>query len=140
VEIKEAIRSALKELILPELESIKVENREIKTVLSMTNKRLDDVNVHLVDLSRRLDETNKRIDETKDFLLARIDETRDFLLAKIDETNKRIDNTNSRIDETNKALNRLYEVIVRREEHEKLDLRVMKLEEEVKLLKEKIAT
>ncbi|MBI5183226.1 MAG: hypothetical protein HY999_02555 [Nitrospinae bacterium] len=102
MDIKEAIRSGLKEFILPELDSIKNENREISIKLDMTNKRLDDINLHLVDQSRRIDETNNRIDET------------------------------------NNRLNRLYEVIVRREEHEKLEWRVIRLEEDVTFLKEKI--
>jgi len=120
MDIKEAIRSGLKELILPELDGIKNENREIMTKLDMTNKRLDDINLHLADQSRRIDETNKRIDETN----KRIDKTKDFLIARIEEINRRLD--------------RLYEVIVRREEHEKLELRIMKLEETVSLIKENV--
>jgi len=38
---------------------------------------------------------------------------------------------NRRIDEVSMGLARLHEVIVRREEHERLELRVMKLEKEV---------
>lgn len=55
----------------------------------------------------------------------------------MNEMNNRI---NARIDETNKGLSRLYEVIVRREEHILLGDRVKKLEDSVELLKEKIAT
>ena len=80
MEIKEAIRSALKELILPELDEIKQENREIKALLSITNKRLDDVNLHLADQSRRIDDTNKRIDDTN----KRIDAIREELTRHIE--------------------------------------------------------
>ncbi|MBW1953580.1 MAG: hypothetical protein JRI66_10935, partial [Deltaproteobacteria bacterium] len=73
-------------MILPELKTLQQDVSEIKGILSLTNKRLDDVNTHLVDQSRRIDETNKRLD-------------------------------------------RLYEVIVRREEHEQLSVRVQRLEE-----------
>ncbi len=54
MEIKEAIRAVIKELVLPELNTIKNENQEIKARLELTNKRLDDVNSHLADQSRRV--------------------------------------------------------------------------------------
>ena len=150
MEIKEAIRSVLKELILPEIESIKSDHQELKAYLDLTNKRLDDVNLHLADFNRRIDETNKRIDSVRDELLKKIDETNN----RISETNKRIDNIYSELinhidsvrddlltisGKIDHRLDRLYEVIVRREEHEKLELRVMRLENEVQKLKEKIA-
>ncbi len=87
MEIKEAIRAVIKELVLPELNTIKSENQEIKIRLELTNKRLDDVNSYLADQSRRIDETNKRIDSVKS-----------ELVGMIMETNKRIDDTNKRID------------------------------------------
>ena len=55
MEIMDSIRAAFKELIVPELDKIKEENREIKAVLEVTNKRLDDVTIHLADQSRRID-------------------------------------------------------------------------------------
>ena len=63
MEIAETIKKIIQELIVPELETIKAENNEIKTTLELTNKRLDDLNGHLIDQSRRIDEINKRIDE-----------------------------------------------------------------------------
>jgi len=142
VNIKEAVISALKELIIPELASIKNENKEIKALLSLTNNRLDDHNAHLVDLSRRIDEINKRIDETN----KRIDETN----KRIDETNKRIDElrvelkeeiaTNTiRIDGTNERIDRLYEVIVKKDEHVNLVTRVAQLEHKLKEIEMRIA-
>lgn len=95
MEIAETVKKILQEIIVPELDSIRAGNSEIKAMLEITNKRLDDINLHLTDLSRRIDETNKRID-------------------------------------------RLYEVIVRREEHEKLELRITRLEEEITMVKEKL--
>ena len=62
MEFVDSLRAALKELILPELDRIKQENVEINAKLGLTNKRLDDINLHLVDQSRRIDETNKRLD------------------------------------------------------------------------------
>jgi len=79
-DIKDAIRAAIKELILPEIEAIRRDNQEIKARLELTNKRVDDINIHLADQSRRIDETNKKIDAV-----------RDELLQKIDITNRRID-------------------------------------------------
>jgi len=131
MDIVENIKRVIQDLILPELEIIKGENKEIKVTLELTNKRLDDtnkriddINTHLVEQSRRIDETNKRIDELRV-------ELRDEINMRLDETNKRIDElrvelrdeiakNNMRLDETNKRIDRLYEVIVRRDEHEKL--------------------
>ncbi len=66
--------------------------------------------------------------------------------AVLGVTNKRIDDlslqmveVNRRIDETNNRLNRLYEVIVRREEHTALELKVIALEREVHEIKSKMA-
>ncbi|MDD3580092.1 MAG: hypothetical protein PHW74_03605 [Desulfobacca sp.] len=77
------------------MKTLRQDVSEIKGILSLTNKRLDDVNTHLVDQSRRIDETNKRLD-------------------------------------------RLYEVIVRREEHEQLSARVQRLEEAMANLEKRI--
>ena len=46
MDIKEAVGSVLKDLIVPELDKIKEENKEIKATLVLTNKRLDDINLH----------------------------------------------------------------------------------------------
>ena len=135
MEVMDSLRAALKELILPELDRIKHENAEINAKLELTNKRLDDINLHLVDQSRRIDETNKRIDAIREELKLEIIETN----KRIDETNKRIDETNKRIDETNTRLNRLYEVVVRRDEHSKIEARVAALERDVSDLKRQIA-
>ncbi len=114
MDIKEVVGSVLKDLIVPELDKIKEDNKEIKAILLLTNKRIDDINLHLADQSRRIDETNKRIDNLR--------------VELRDEMAK----TNSRID-------RLYEVIVRRDEHNKLDERVAGLERAVNQLKQRAA-
>ena len=111
--VVEKAKKIIQDIVLPELEVIKGENRDIKTILELTNKRLDDITAHLVDQSRRIDEMNRS------------------LIARIDETNKRIDETNNRI-------NRLYEVIVRREEHDKLEIKIVKIEQDIVEIKEKI--
>jgi hypothetical protein len=103
----DSLRAALKELVLPELDRIKQENGEINAKLELTNKRLDDINLHLVDQSRR------------------IDSVREDLKLEINDTNKRLD--------------RLYEVIVRRDEHSKIEARVAILERDINELKRRIA-
>jgi uncharacterized coiled-coil DUF342 family protein len=146
--MKEAVLAALKELVLPELQMLKLEQGELKATLLLTNKRLDDLNLHLADQSRRIDETNKRIDAIHADLIGRIDETNKRidaihadLIGRIDETNKRIDaihaDLTGRIDETNRSIARLYEVIVRREDHTDLVARVRILEQEVAQIKQR---
>ena len=132
MDIKDAVKTALKEFIAPELDRIKEDSKEIKATLVLTNKRLDDINLHLADQSRRLDETNQRIDAV-----------REDLTHRLDETNQRIDavreDLTHRLDETNSRINRLYEVIVRRDEHYRLDQRVADLERDVNDLKRRAA-
>ena len=119
--LKEAVVSALKELIVPELENmgrdiveVKASLRGVNDRINGVNKRLDDVNLHLADQSRRIDETNKRIDAVREELTGRI-------------------------DETNNCLGRLYEVIVRREEHAALQARIAEMEKDIAWLKERVA-
>lgn len=50
---------------MPEFDQLRSENSEIKAILSLINKRLDDMNDHIFDLSRRVHECNKRIDELR---------------------------------------------------------------------------
>jgi len=136
MELKEIVTNTFKELILPELGRIKEENKEIKNYLAFINKRLDDVNIHLADQSRRIDEVNKRIDRVREELNARIDAIHADLLKRIDAIHADL---LKRIDEVNHRLNRLYEVIVRRDEHTQLEQRVLRLEQEVEEIKRKIA-
>lgn len=167
--IKEAVMAALKEMVLPELAVMKQEQAEIKTTLLLTNKRLDDINIHLVDQSRRIDalreELSNRIDSIEEKLTGRIDAVREELSGRINsveekltgridalreelgnqiiESNKRIDavreELSGQISETNNRLNHLYEVIVRREEHQQLNERVLRLEHDVQDLKRHLA-
>lgn len=111
--------------------------------IDVLSQRIDETNKRIDEANKRIDETNKRIDKVHDDLLARIDETN----KRLDETNMQIDKVRSdliarigkvqtdtigrfdkiqadfiaRIDETHRRLDRLYEVIVRRDEHENLE-------------------
>ena len=130
------IKAVVKELILPEFGELKKQVAEIDSRLELTNKRLDDINIHLADqsrridavreeLSKRIDETNKRIDSVREELTQRIDCMREELIQRIDGINDRI--------------NRLYEVIVRREEHFKLEYKVNDLEQRLVMIERKLA-
>ncbi len=111
----------MREYLIPELEAIKAGQLRADVEFSAINKRLDDINQHLIDQSRRIDETNKRIDES----------------------NKRIDvmtsDFNHRIDATDASLGRLYEVIVRRDEHSAVVIKLNTLEQDVRELKQRFA-
>ena len=151
---KKAIANVLKELIIPELSKIKDDINNVFAKLESTNKRLEDINLHLVDqsrridglreeLSHRIDVINARIDAIKDELTQRIDAIKDELIQRIDETNNRIyavrEVLSHRIDVTNDRISRLYEVIVHRDEHSGLEQKVLDLERDVQEIKIKIA-
>jgi uncharacterized coiled-coil protein SlyX len=139
METRKIITSVLQELIVPEFEKLRQENGEIKEILKLTNKRLDDVNMQLADQSRRIDGTNSRIDATNSRIDAtsnRIDAVREELSARIDETNKAIIDTDKHFRD---RLDRLYEVVVRREEHYLVETRVRDLEREVAEIKQRLA-
>ena len=100
---KENVVTAIKDFILPELKEIKDNQAKMSIRLDAVEKRLSDINGHLVDQSRRIDETNNRIDEVRTELTGKIDNVRTELTDKIDEVRTdltgRIDATNNRIDQ-----------------------------------------
>ncbi len=121
MDMGETIRKVVQELIVPELEIIKAEGKEVKTILEFTNKRIDDVNKRIDDVNLHLVDQSRRIDELR--------------IELKDEIAK----TNMRIDETNKRIDRLYEVIVRRDEYDKLEMKIMMVEQEMSQIKLKMA-
>ncbi|RLA95429.1 MAG: hypothetical protein DRG59_10570 [Deltaproteobacteria bacterium] len=139
MDVREAILSGMKEIILPELNIIKEKQIRLEERINSVDQRLADINAHLVDQSRRIDETNKRIDSVRDEFVGIISETN----RRIDETNNRIDSVRSelvgRLDSTNERLDRLYEVIVRRDEHRELENRVTYCERKLAELESKLA-
>lgn len=66
--------------------------------MTSTNKRLDEVNIHLADQSRRLDETDKRVDAVCEELAPHPDETSGFINAVHDGLIKRKVGTFKHID------------------------------------------
>ena len=136
MEIMDAIRAALKELIIPELDKIKEENVQIKITQELTNKRLDDVNLHLVDQSRRIDESRTELTQRMDETNKRIDEVRTELTQRMDVVRTEL---TQRMDRTNERMDQLYQAVVRREEHGKLEGRVIHLEQEMQEMKLKLA-
>ncbi len=161
MDISETVKKVLQEVVVPDLGKIKDENSKILAILDLTNKRLDDVNTHLVDQSRRIDETNKRIDEvraefTKRFndTDKRIDDIRAEFTKRFDETNKRIDDIRAeltlrfdeihsdlinRLDANNARIDRFFETAVTKYEHGKMEERVTRLEHEVDGLRRQLA-
>ena len=129
MDMKEAVGAVMREYLVPELEALKAGQLRadvafvaINKRIDDVNKRLDDVNLHLVDQSRR------------------IDNVREELGQRIDTTNERIDTTNERIDATDASLGRLYEAIVRREEHSAVVIKLNSLEQDVRELKQRFAS
>ena len=125
MDIKEAVAAVMREYLVPELEALKAGQLRADVEFAAINKRLDDVNQHLVDQSRR------------------IDSVREELGQRIDKTNERIDvmssGFNRRIDATDASLGRLYEVIVRREEHSAVVIKLNTLEQDVRELQHRLA-
>ena len=93
---KEGVVTAIKNFILPELKEIKDNQTKMSIRLDAVEKRLSDINGHLVDQSRRIDETNNRIDEVRTELTGRIDATNNridqltFQVGKIAQEMERI--------------------------------------------------
>ncbi len=69
------LKTAVEEIIIPELDKIKSNLCEPHLALEITNERISYIFTLLNDLSRRIDETNKRIDEINNRLNRRLDET-----------------------------------------------------------------
>jgi len=175
MEILEAVRAAIKELVIPELDGLKSRLVEVQGRVEAQAEAIRTLNSHVVDQSRRIDtlreelstridQTNARIDALREELTGRLDATnaridalREELGMRIEGTNARLDATNARldatnaridalreelgmrIDATNQRIDRLYEVIVRREEHDQLARRLQALEQEVGRIKERLA-
>lgn len=147
MDIMEGIRAGFKELIVPELDRIREENREIRAVLEVTNKRLDDVNLHLADQSRRIDALREELRSDIQAIWGRHDASREELRSGFKENNDRIDSLRERMgseirdtsEKFDSRLDRLYEVIVRRDEHVQLAQRLTALEREVSEIKRKLA-
>ncbi|MFH1932537.1 MAG: hypothetical protein ABIN18_13240 [Pseudomonadota bacterium] len=125
MDISETVQKVLQEVVVPDLGKIKDENSKILAILDLTNKRLDDVNMHLVDQSRRIDEVNKRIDDIRAELTLRFDEIHSDLINRLDANNARID--------------RFFETAVTKYEHGKMEERVTRLERDIDVLRRQLA-
>ena len=85
------------------------------------NQRVNDTNIQLVDQSRRIDELRKELKEE-------IADLRIELKKEISEVKREL---KEEIFKNTIRMDRLYEVIVRRDEHEMLVMRVAKNEQKV---------
>lgn len=132
--------TAIEGLVLPQLKEIRAEPSEIKTALGLINKRLDDVNLRPAGQSRRIDAVRKelaeRLDAVRETLTARFDAARERLGTQIETAREEL---TGRVDRVNDRLDRLYEVVVRRNEREALRICVYRLEVEVAELKQRLA-
>ena len=139
MDVTESIKRALQELVMPELGVLREDQAVIRATQVEMSKRLDDVHTQLAEQSRRIDATNQRLDG----LRAKLSEKFDAGSQRLDGTNQRLDNLRAElsheIDETNKRLDRLYEVIVRRDEHYGLQERVGRLEQGLSELRSRLA-
>lgn len=102
--MRETLTEVLKDLVLPELDTLKGEVGKLGVRLDAVEKRLEDFNSrfqgvdqHLIDQSRRIDETNQRIDAMKTDLTARIDKVNADLTARIDQQTVRIDGLTTQV-------------------------------------------
>ncbi len=118
MEIKETVQKLLQEMIVPDLARIKEENGKILVLLDLTNKRLDDVNTHLVDQSRRIDELRAELNQ-------RINKAHSDMVGRIDANNARID--------------LFFKDSASRSGQKQLEERMAKLEHEVAAMKQQIA-
>lgn len=150
MEIVEAVRKVLSEVVLPDLNQIQHDNAEIKSGLSHIHTRMDDVGKRMDDFNKRLDDTNthladqsRRIDALRSELSENIATVRSELAENIvavrTELSHRIDETNRQQHETNLRLDRLFEIIVRREEFSETVMKVLTLEREINDIKRTIA-
>ena len=154
MDIKEAIRAGLQELILPQLKRLEDDNLQIRTILDLTNKRLDDVNAHLVDQSRRIDtlrteikseiqelrtELKGDIQDLRTELKGEIHELRTDLKEEIHALSLRMDLMNKRLDDQGARMDRMSEAMVRREEQERLTQRIISLEHKYHFVEQRLA-
>ena len=141
MDLKSAITETFKEILVPEFDKIKADIQELKSVQNVMNKRIDDMNGHLLDLSRRVDQVRTELNERIDATNNRIDATNERIESLSDTLNSRLDSLNNtvsnRIVATNERLDRLYDVIVRRDEHEDLKKKYQTLNTRIRRLEEK---
>ena len=140
MEIKETVQKLLQEMVVPDLGKIKDENNKILAMLDLTNRRLDDLNTHLAHQSRRIDELRSEltqwIDEVHRDLTQRIDEVRSELTQRMDKNHADLVN---RLDSNNARIDRFFLTSVTKEEHEKIDKRVARLERDVDVFRRQMA-
>ncbi len=140
MDVKEVIFSAIKELVLPEINVLKEKQDKLGERIKSVDQRLTDMNAHLLDQSRRIDsvreELSGQISIVREELLGRIDGVREELSGRIDSLENKL---SGRIDAINARLDNLYEVIVRRDEHRELESRVTYCERKLAELESKLA-
>lgn len=153
MEIAEADIDMLREMIRPKPGKIR-ENHRIVASSEFSNKRLDDINIHLMDQSRRIDDTNKRIDKVRSELTSRIDNTNkridkvcSELGAQISEVRSmlslRLDGLRSdpvsRLDANNERIDRFFLTAATKEELARNDERLFRVEQGLEEVRQRLA-
>jgi len=114
---KQGFVDAIKKFILPELDAIKANQAKQDVRLNAIEKRLSDINGHLIDQSRR------------------IDDVRAELKKEISENTIRIDGINTRIDQLTFQVAKIAQEMerIKREEAVTADIlsRLRKVEDKV---------
>ncbi len=86
MDVKEVIFSAIKELVLPEINVLKEKQDKLGERIKSVDQRLTDMNAHLLDQSRRIDsvrdELSGQITAVREELLGRIDGVREELSGR----------------------------------------------------------
>jgi len=70
---------------------------------------------------------------------ARLETELNAINKRLDDVNLHLADQSRRIDETNKRMDRLYEVIVRRDEHSAVVIKIGELDNEIREIKQRLA-
>jgi len=70
---------------------------------------------------------------------ARLETELNAVNKRLDDVNLHLADQSRRIDETNKRMDRLYEVIVRRDEHSAVVIKIGELDNEIREIKQRLA-
>ena len=142
MEIKEAMRSVLQEMILPEFNEMKQEQAIMAERFNAIDERFNTIDERFNAIDERfnaIDERFKSINERLNAIDKRLDDTNRHLV----DQSRRIDAVRGElmvmIQKANERLDRLFEVVVRKEEHFKLEQEFRDLRIRVENLERQVA-
>ncbi|MFQ5455534.1 MAG: hypothetical protein ACE5EA_04920 [Nitrospirota bacterium] len=142
MEIKDIIQG-VGEYLLPQfrelsqrLDRLETNYHEIRSVQEEMSRRISDLNI---SLNARMGSLENRMNSLENSLNARMNSLENSLGARMEQIESRVGNIERRLDLMDQRLDNLYQVIVRRDEHEMLEHRVKKIEEDISMIKHKLA-